>query len=60
MADDYDIGSDRQRINVVGDCNTATYLAVLGSDGDLHTAIADMSVLSHIPVPDAKVRESCK
>ncbi len=56
MACDYDISTDRQCINVVDDCNTATYLALLGSDGDLHTAIADMSVLSHIPIPDEKVR----
>jgi len=31
--------------------NTASYLAVLDHEGDLHTAVADMEVLSHIPVP---------
>ncbi|GMH67085.1 hypothetical protein TL16_g05401 [Triparma laevis f. inornata] len=31
--------------------NTASYLAVMDSQNDLHTAIADMAVLSHIPTP---------
>ena len=35
--------------------NTATYLAVLDSEGELHTAIADMDVLEDIPIPDIKV-----
>jgi hypothetical protein len=35
---------------------TATYLAVLDSEGELHTAIADMDVLENIPTPDIKVR----
>ncbi len=51
MVDEYDISFDRQYIKVIPDFNTATYLATLDSDGDLHNAIADMDVLSHIPLP---------
>ena len=56
MEDNYDINKQRQRIEVANDSNTATYLAVLESDGDLHTAIADMAVLEKIPIPDEEVR----
>lgn len=53
MEQEYDIRRGRrQRVEVVPDSNTATYLAVLNSDGDLHTAIADMEVLEKIPIPD--------
>jgi len=38
-------------VNFVADASTATYLAVMNSIGDLHTAIADMSVSSSIPIP---------
>jgi sugar/nucleoside kinase (ribokinase family) len=31
--------------------STSTYLAILDAQGDLHSAIADMKVLHHIPVP---------
>ena len=52
MEDDYDIPKDRQHIKVVGNFNTATYLAILNDDGDLHNAIADMDVLDEIPSPN--------
>lgn len=52
MQDDYDISHERQRVDFVDESNTATYLAVLNENGDLHTAIADMGVLEQIPVPD--------
>mmetsp|Transcript_15510 Transcript_15510/g.29260 ORF Transcript_15510/g.29260 Transcript_15510/m.29260 type:complete len:713 (-) Transcript_15510:33-2171(-) len=52
MEDEYDICRERQHIEVVNGVNTATYLAVLDSSGDLHTAIADMGVLSKIKIPD--------
>ena len=42
-------------MNIVDESNTATYLAVLNENGDLHTAIADMGVLEQIPVPDEEV-----
>lgn len=58
MEEDYDITKDRQQIEIVKGANTATYLAVLNSEGDLHTAIADMSVLSRIKIPDEKTLES--
>lgn len=38
-------------ISIVDEANTATYLAVLNSRGDMHTAIADMSVLSQVKPP---------
>lgn len=44
------------RIDVVEDSNTATYLALLDSNGDLHTAIADMDVLQKIRIPSEEVR----
>ena len=55
MKEDYGISTSRQTVNVVNDFNTATYLAVLQSDGDLHTAIADMAVLEKIPIPQEEV-----
>ena len=55
MANEYGIDVDRQHIEVVRGSNTATYLAVLEEDGDLHTAIADMGVLAKIKIPDEEV-----
>jgi len=55
MANEYGISRDRQYIKIVSGSNTATYLAVLEEDGDLHTAIADMDVLTQIQVPDEEV-----
>ena len=55
MANECGISRDRQYIEVVSGSNTATYLAVLEEDGDLHTAIADMDVLTQIKVPDEEV-----
>jgi len=57
MQQEYDIHPSRQRIEVVPNSNTPTYLAVLDSSGDLHTAIADTKILEKIPVPDEKVSE---
>lgn len=42
-------------VNFVSDASTATYLAVMNSIGDLHTAIADMDVSSNIPIPSPEV-----
>ena len=36
---------------VVDGARTASYLAVLNESGDLHTAIADMVINAHIPIP---------
>ncbi len=55
MVDEYDIPLDRQYIKIVPGSNTATYLATLDSDGDLHNAIADMDVLSEIPLPNRDI-----
>lgn len=44
------VGTDRT-VAFVSEATTSTYLAVMNSIGDLHTAIADMNVLSSIPVP---------
>ena len=57
MEREYDINKERQCVEIVSESNTATYLAVLESDGDLHTAIADMGVLENIPVPTEEVSE---
>jgi pseudouridylate synthase / pseudouridine kinase len=38
--------------HVVPSVGTATYLALLDGTGDLHTAVADMQVFSHITVPN--------
>lgn len=49
---DEDDGKDLDdTVSIIEGKNTATYLAVLNGEGDLHTAIADMKVLSHIPKP---------
>ena len=46
-----DIMGTQSNICIIEGANTATYLALLDSDGDLHTAVADMKVLSDIPIP---------
>jgi len=48
------VGTDAT-VNFISGTSTATYLAVMNSSGDLHTAIADMSVSSSIPVPPEAV-----
>ena len=58
MEDEYDIPQDRQHIKVVPESNTATYLAILDHEGDLHAAIADMDVLKQIPLPDESLLSS--
>lgn len=45
---------------VVKDVSTSTYLAVLDTQGDLYTAIADMKALKHIPVPSQKTLEKAQ
>lgn len=60
MEDQYDIPPNRQYIKVVPNVNTATYLATLDSDGDLHNAIADMDVLSQIPLPNEEILSHAK
>mmetsp|Transcript_57351 Transcript_57351/g.171033 ORF Transcript_57351/g.171033 Transcript_57351/m.171033 type:complete len:675 (-) Transcript_57351:78-2102(-) len=50
------VGARKTVATVSGENNrTATYLAVMNSLGDLHTAIADAAVLQHIPVPSQEV-----
>ena len=51
------VGADAT-VNFVPGTSTATYLAVMNSIGDLHAAIADMSVSSSIPVPPEAVLKS--
>ncbi|GMH70552.1 hypothetical protein TrST_g14041 [Triparma strigata] len=41
----------KTNLEFVEDHNTASYLAVMDEKNDLHTAIADMSVLERIPMP---------
>jgi hypothetical protein len=55
MANEYGISRNRQYTKIVSGSNTATYLALLEEDGDLHTAITDMDVLTQIQVPDEEV-----
>ena len=46
-------------VEMVEHANTATYLAVLDGAGEMHTAIADMAVLSQIhPPPFDKLRDA--
>jgi len=45
------IPSARDSVKVVDGANTATYLAVLDGDGDMHVACADMKILKRIPMP---------
>ncbi|KNC78554.1 hypothetical protein SARC_09027, partial [Sphaeroforma arctica JP610] len=51
MKYDYGLVGADQSVRVVEGKHTATYAAVLDETGDLHTAIADMSVLSAITTP---------
>ena len=60
MEDQYDIPPNRQFIKVVPHVNTATYLATLDSDGDLHNAIADMDILTQIPLPNDEILSNTK
>ena len=54
------IGGADQSVSMVDDASTATYLALLDDQGDLHAACADMEVLSEIaPIP-IKVLEDVK
>ena len=48
------------KVDVVEDANTATYLAVLDGSGDLHTAVADMSVHSQIRPPPVEAITAAK
>jgi len=48
------VGTDTS-VSFVSDMSTSTYLAVMNSVGDLHTAIADMSALSRIPIPPPEI-----
>lgn len=50
------VGAQNTVVTISGEHGrTATYLAVMNSLGDLHTAIADMDVLQHIPVPSPDI-----
>lgn len=57
---EYGIKNSHLTINVVKGANTATYLAVLeGETNDLHTACADMAVMSDIKAPtDTQLRQA--
>jgi pseudouridine kinase len=47
-------------VDMVEHANTATYLAVLDGSGDLHTAVADMAVLSQIRPPPVEAIRAAK
>jgi pseudouridine kinase len=49
-------GIDRSR--VIPSAGTATYLAVLDGNGDLHAAIADMDIFAHMPVPTMSLQDA--
>jgi pseudouridine-5'-phosphate glycosidase/pseudouridine kinase len=46
-------------IRIVKGGSTATYLALLDGDSDLHAAIADMNLLTQIPSPSASSLKDC-
>lgn len=50
----------KETVNVSRDDRTASYFAVLDGDGDLQTAIADMSINSKIPLPSFEVLQHAK
>jgi pseudouridine-5'-phosphate glycosidase/sugar/nucleoside kinase (ribokinase family) len=53
----HDGSGDVSTIATVPHAGTATYVAVLNEEGDLHTACADMDVLQHIAAPPPHVWE---
>jgi pseudouridylate synthase / pseudouridine kinase len=58
---EYGIQDSQATINVIDGSNTATYLAVLeGETNDLHTACADMAVMSMIQRPSNRVLATAK
>ncbi len=52
---DYDIPKERQFVKMIPNSNTATYLAILDNNGNLHNAIADMEILKEIPLPEERI-----
>jgi pseudouridine-5'-phosphate glycosidase/pseudouridine kinase len=59
--EDYGIQDSNLTICTVESFNTATFLAVLeGATSDLHTACADMAVMSEIQVPPREVLEQAE
>jgi len=54
-----DCGVNADNVKIVEGAHTATYVAILDEEGDLHTACADMSVLSGIlPPPDEVLKQA--
>lgn len=47
-------------VTVVNNASTSTFLAMLDTHGDLHAAIADMTILQQIPVPSIKVLDKAR
>jgi sugar/nucleoside kinase (ribokinase family) len=60
LATECGVQTSTSTVHAVDGANTATYLAVLEADGDLHTACADMSVLSFIMPPPDEMLEAAE
>jgi pseudouridine-5'-phosphate glycosidase/sugar/nucleoside kinase (ribokinase family) len=60
LATECGVQTSQSTVHIVDGANTATYLAVLEANGDLHTACADMSVLSSIAPPHDIVLEAAE
>jgi len=54
------VQADNSTVRFVDGANTATYVAVLNDDGDLHAACADMSVFSEITPPPTEALQSAE
>ena len=51
LESEYGVPAARETVRVVDRGRTATYLAVLDGEGDMHVACADMEILQRIPTP---------
>lgn len=47
-------------VNIVEGENTASYVAILDEDGDLHTACAEKKVLDYMAVPSSEVLQEAE
>lgn len=52
------INSAKRTVKVIDRASTATYLAVLDGEGDMHVACADMSIHNLVPAPPDDVLKS--
>jgi len=60
LRDEYGVVGVESTVHTILDARTAAYIAVLDGTGDLSVAVADMEVLSKIPVPDHRVLEAAE